>query len=63
MGQGTQKRIEYLFDEGEGDTVRARVFVGQSNMETVPNPDWRWWSFWRPRYITIHETVRGMVEL
>jgi hypothetical protein len=34
----------------------------------VPNPRWRWWAFWRPRYVagqlscTITETGSGPVK-
>lgn len=26
---------------------------GKPIAATIPNPAWRWWTFWRPRTITI----------
>ena len=29
----------------------GETFTISGVMRTVPNPDWHWWAFWRPRRI------------
>ena len=37
------------------------IFTIAGMYQTIANPKWRWWAFWRPRFITVSELAKYKV--